>query len=291
MLSFSVTCLRFEFTACTGSSLQPGNETNCFRGALGAALRKSCTAECEHSRSCKCARACAYTRWFDPQWCQGPSGYRDAPRPFLLRWAGTAHPRRSAIDLVLFRTEFSSEIENALLEAITCRGGAEIEVRPAIRLSFPIDLSDSGNPMIHRLRIVFATPTELKSGGRVLSNPEFLPLIKSASERIWALGRLNQGWPAESPFHSWLEEAREVRLQDWSWTRKEASRCSVRSGRQHSIGGFSGWAEYTGPLGRFVPLLEIARWTGVGRQTVWGKGEIHIESRSPGADAVVKGRT
>jgi hypothetical protein len=120
----------------------------------------------------------------------------------------------------------------------------------------------------------------LKSGDRILSKPEFLPLIKSASERIWTLGRLNQTWPAESPFRSWLEEAREVRLENWSWHRSETLRRSAQSGTQHSIGGFTGWAEYTGPLSRFVPLLEIARWTGVGRQTVWGKGEIHIESRS-----------
>jgi hypothetical protein len=43
------------------------------------------------------------------------------------------------------------------------------------------------------------------------------------------------------------------------------------------LGGFTGWAEYEGELREFVPYLEAARWTGVGRQTVWGKGEIGIE--------------
>jgi len=280
MLSFSVECLRFEFTAGRDFRLQPGNETNCFRGSLGAALRRSCSTECVNSRSCLCRHGCAYRRWFDPQWLDGPSGYRNAPRPFLLRWAGATRPGRLAVDLVLFRTELSSEIEHALLEAISCRGGEQVEAFPATKLSFPINLSDLGNRVIHRVRLVFVTPTELKSGDRVLSRPEFLPLIKSASERIWALGRLNQGWPAESPFHNWFEEAREVLLRDWSWQRSEALRRSARSGTQHSIGGFSGWAEYTGPLSRFVSLFEIARWTGVGRQTVWGKGEIHIESGS-----------
>jgi len=39
-------------------------------------------------------------------------------------------------------------------------------------------------------------------------------------------------------------------------------------------------AEYEGQLGEFIPYLEAAQWTGVGRQCVWGKGEIHLESNS-----------
>ena len=31
-------------------------------------------------------------------------------------------------------------------------------------------------------------------------------------------------------------------------------------------------------VAEFLPYLEIARWTGVGRQTVWGKGEIAYET-------------
>jgi hypothetical protein len=277
MRSFSALCTRFEFTAGAGLGLRIGNETNYFRGSLGAALRKSCSPECTSARSCPCRSACPYGRWFDPRWLDGPSGYRDAPRPFLLRWAGLTQSNRCSIDLVLFRTELSSEIEGALLEAIACRGGEQIEARPATKLSFPISLSDSGNLVIHRLRLVFATPTELKAGDQVLLKPEFLPLIKSASERIWILGRLYQGWAAESPFHDLWKEAREVQLLNWSWQRSEGLRRSARSGAQHSIGGFTGWAEYAGPLTRFVPLLEIARWTGLGRQTVWGKGEIHVK--------------
>jgi hypothetical protein len=37
-----------------------------------------------------------------------------------------------------------------------------------------------------------------------------------------------------------------------------------------------GSADYEGDLAEFLPFLEAARWTGVGRQTVWGNGEIHV---------------
>jgi CRISPR-associated endoribonuclease Cas6 len=54
-------------------------------------------------------------------------------------------------------------------------------------------------------------------------------------------------------------------------------RRSSRTGQTHPIGGFTGFAEYEGELSEFVPYLQAAKWTGVGRQTVWGKGELEIE--------------
>jgi len=57
-----------------------------------------------------------------------------------------------------------------------------------------------------------------------------------------------------------------------------AGRTSRATGQRHSLGGFTGVAEYEGDLAEFLPYLEIARWTGVGRQTVWGKGEIAYET-------------
>ena len=53
---------------------------------------------------------------------------------------------------------------------------------------------------------------------------------------------------------------------------------SRATGQRHALGGFTGFAEYAGELAEFVPYLEIGRWTGVGRQTVWGKGEIAYET-------------
>jgi hypothetical protein len=59
------------------------------------------------------------------------------------------------------------------------------------------------------------------------------------------------------------------------------TRRSSRTGQRHPIGGFTGSAEYEGDLGEFLPYLEAARWTGVGRQTVWGNGEIAITELPP----------
>jgi hypothetical protein len=56
----------------------------------------------------------------------------------------------------------------------------------------------------------------------------------------------------------------------------ESARRSSRTGQTHSLGGFVGTAEYEGDLAEFLPYLEAGRWVGVGRQAVWGKGEIAV---------------
>jgi hypothetical protein len=53
-------------------------------------------------------------------------------------------------------------------------------------------------------------------------------------------------------------------------------RRSSRTGQSHLIGGFLGTAEYEGDLAEFLPFVQAAKWTGVGRQPVWGKGEIEV---------------
>jgi CRISPR/Cas system endoribonuclease Cas6 (RAMP superfamily) len=57
---------------------------------------------------------------------------------------------------------------------------------------------------------------------------------------------------------------------------EQVSRRSGRTGQVHSIGGFTGEAVYEGALAEFVPWLRAARWVGVGRQTVWGKGDVRV---------------
>jgi hypothetical protein len=62
----------------------------------------------------------------------------------------------------------------------------------------------------------------------------------------------------------------------------ERTRLSSRTGQTHGLGGFTGHAIYSGNLSEFWPWLDAAQWTGVGRQTVWGKGQIKIWVMSHG---------
>ncbi len=64
-----------------------------------------------------------------------------------------------------------------------------------------------------------------------------------------------------------------------SWA--DVQRRSSKTGQKHSLGGFTGWVDYEGEYSKFLPWVQAARWTGVGRQTVWGKGSIEAAVDRP----------
>ena len=72
------------------------------------------------------------------------------------------------------------------------------------------------------------------------------------------------------------ERAAAVRMTRCDLRHVQGERRSGRTGQVHPLGGFIGVGEYEGDLGEFVPILKAAEWTGVGRQTVWGKGDVRV---------------
>jgi hypothetical protein len=76
------------------------------------------------------------------------------------------------------------------------------------------------------------------------------------------------------------ERADRVRMTRCDVKQVAVARTSAQTGQSHSLGGFVGSAEYEGELAEFAPYLKAAQWTGVGRQTVWGKGECAITQSS-----------
>jgi len=107
--------------------------------------------------------------------------------------------------------------------------------------------------------------------------PEFGVLARRIRDRISTLRSLYGAGPLDIDFRAFGKMADSIRLAHCELTRVDAERVSKRTGQRHSLGGFTGFAEYEGALAAFLPYLEAARYTGVGRQTVWGKGEIAVE--------------
>jgi hypothetical protein len=139
------------------------------------------------------------------------------------------------------------------------------------RLGLP--LCASTQPL-HRVRVQFLTPTELKGAER----PEFGVLLARIRDRISTLRALYGDGPLAIDFEAVGKRANLVSMTRCEFATVTEERTSRGTGQRHSLGGFTGFAEYEGDLTEFVPYLEIARWTGVGRQTVWGKGEIAYET-------------
>lgn len=140
-----------------------------------------------------------------------------------------------------------------------------------------IDLASRREEPIRRARVRFVTPTELKRGREVLERPEFGALAARIRDRISILRWLYGEGPLAIDFRAFGDRAELVQLLDYRMQPRKVVRRSSRTGQTHPIGGFVGEAEYEGKLAEFVPYLRAAEWAGVGRQTVWGKGEILVE--------------
>ncbi|MFL6463457.1 MAG: CRISPR system precrRNA processing endoribonuclease RAMP protein Cas6 [Bryobacteraceae bacterium] len=268
---------------------------NIFRGAFGQIFRRICDGQPSNP----------YARIFEPQSMGGPSGFADAPRPFVLRPQGLDERSFQRGDtffldvhlfdldekilayFILAFLQFAREglgpgrvpVELTAVRALTLecspgeivwsQGGYHSAALPA---PLQIDLRPV-HGMVERLRVEFRTPTELKSEGSISRVPEFAVLFGRVRDRISTLASL-YGHPLDFDFKTMGTRSKTVRLTDYQVQWEQVRRRSSRTGQQHSIGGFVGWAEYEGNLNEFVPWLQAGYWSGVGRQTVWGKGEL-----------------
>jgi len=263
------------------------------RGALGHALRRT---------ACSCGgthRAeCAYARIFEPESSgTGPSGLADRPRPFVFRVAhldGQTIPAGEcfSLDINLFEVpnppiEYftrafeciaqeglgpdRASLELLSVEPVDSRGQVAAPNQP-ISLSLHPLPGNRGS-----VRVDFVTPTELKG----TDHPQFGVLFARIRDRISTLRALYGPGPLSIDFRAIGERASIVQMVHSELREVYAARRSSRTGQSHPIGGFAGIAEYEGSLAEFVPYLEAARWTGVGRHCVWGQGELHVRT-TPG---------
>jgi hypothetical protein len=112
-----------------------------------------------------------------------------------------------------------------------------------------------------------------------MRTPEFGVLFARLRDRIAALCDLYGSGPLAVDFRAMGERAGQVRLVDSALEWHARERRSSRTGQTHPLGGFTGTATYEGGLAEFLRWLKAGYWTGVGRQTVWGKGVITLPAR------------
>ena len=264
-LTFEFHPLRFHLIAQTRIHFPAGNPANVLRGAFGATLKRIASAE-------------TYARIFEPKSLRGPSGLADPPRPFVFR-------ARHLDGLTIAPGEafhFDVNIFDVRGDSVSCFIQVFSEFDAATlqhvdRASEPqrVCLASAVAP-VSKVRVEFLTPTELKSKDQIVDRPEFPILFGRIRDRVSTLSALYGSGPLPIDFAETSERAARVRLAQCDIRTVSAERRSGRTGQTHPIGGFIGSAEYEGELAEFLPYLEAARWTGVGRQTVWGKGEIRL---------------
>jgi hypothetical protein len=304
-VNFKFYPLRFSFVARDSIYFPAGKPGNILRGAFGAIFKKiACVPECLDTRSCEIRAQCPYARIFEPSSLGGgPSGLADWPRPFVFRashldGATMAPGQPFHFDLNLFELRdpalayFVRTFEQLAGEGLGPRRGcADLQsVWQLDRSGHPFPMKDPPSPMslplllraetVRVIRVEFTTPTELKSADELASRPEFPVLFARVRDRLSTLRALYGAGPLEIDFKALGERAAHVCMINCDLRQVDVSRRSSRTGHTHSLGGFVGSAEYEGELTEFVPFLEAAYWTGVGRQTVWGKGEIRTSIKT-----------
>ena len=278
-MTFDLLSYRVRLSARAPVRFPENTAGNVLRGAIGAMLRKiHCTRECNPEVSCERRSSCAYAQIFEPRpEHAGPSGFSDWPRPFVLRAAhlsGKTFAREEPFwfDINLFETRRSNI--DVFAEAFGHWANLVSVQTVGLEPKVSIHLVPALLP-VQRLRIHFRTPTELKGASK--GRPEFQVLFARAQDRVSTLRELYGAGSLSVDFRAMRSRAAAIRLINCELQHVSASRRSGRTGQVHGIGGFVGFAEYEGALSEFLPYIEAARWTGVGRQCVWGKGELAWE--------------
>jgi hypothetical protein len=260
--TFDLFALRLHCAATEPVHFPAGETADLFRGQLGKMLHRYSPA--------------MYDRFFAPVRETGvPSGLRDPPRPFVLRvrHLDGATLKSFHIGLNVFETNESDlvNIYQAIDDLARESLRAElIHIAGGDILRLPL----TGSPPAERVRVTFLSPTELKNQ----KSPEFGPLFSRIRDRISTLRALYGPGPLEIDFKALGERAAAIWMTHCEMYPVAAERVSRGTGQRHALSGFVGFAEYEGDLTEFIPYLEIAGYTGVGRQTVWGKGEISVET-------------
>ncbi len=219
-----------------------------------------------------------YGRFFMPSQANGPSGLSDPPRPFVLRAAhldGLHVPEGGAFHFDLHLFDLRRSWTDVLAEALKLMVVATLE-EVTVREPFAIEL-DRPQEEVRKASARFLTPMELKTRGGLAEKPEFGILAARVRDRISTLSQLYGDGPLPIDFAAFGERAARIEMTRCEIQRVEAERRSGRTGQTHSLGGFVGEADYAGDLTEFMPYLVGAQWTGVGRQTSWGKGAIALQ--------------
>lgn len=275
-MKFHLQACRIRLAARGPLHFPAGSSGNILRGALGSVFRKIvCSGDCpghagRNVHECPHQTTCAYARIFEPfATGAGPSGLSDQPRPFVLRAAELEGRSLQSGEQFCFGLHlFDASARDYLVQAFS-QWADLVSVEQS---DVSIDLHPQSMP-ISRIRVEFQTPTELKSAApRPMA--DFPLLFARARDRVSTLRSLYGTGPLEIDFPGLAERAQFVQTVRAEIRRVGVERRSSRTGQRHGIGGFTGTAEYEGDLTEFVPYLEAAHWTGVGRHCTWGNGQI-----------------
>jgi CRISPR-associated endoribonuclease Cas6 len=283
------------------------NLANTFRGGFGAALRNVvCHLKQDTCADCLLKNACAYGYIFEtpiPAHARVMRKYTHAPHPLIiippknnrrtvkqgqqetieLRLIGSAAAYLPYVILALDRlgeTGLGFSSVNFSVEEIIDETGELIyrKSEHTIRKDPPATnlIIQPGDEAKGIFSIHFTTPTRLKIDGSTNRMPTFFDVVSSLCRRTMLLSYFHCGGSGE-PFHgAFLDKTGDIELIESNVIRIDNKRFSSRQKREIPMDGFMGSLTIRGDYGFFLPLLKAGEIVHIGKNTIFGFGQIHV---------------
>ncbi|MDQ0157387.1 CRISPR system precrRNA processing endoribonuclease RAMP protein Cas6 [Robertmurraya andreesenii] len=298
--------LKAYYQAGNNSVHLPSYQGSTFRGVFGHVFKKiacMCPKQNKHHENCPYA----YIFETSPQKdVSGVISSEDIPRPFIISSDTKQHyspGERFAINVTLFGNAVGYiEYFIYVLFHMGNMGFGKGNQQAELRQVFLVDENgDYQNQIFQKQKITnvdfvlnggnfledkknksnvqlyFVTPARIKYQGHYIDTPDFHKIFRSAVRRITSLLYYHhKQQQLDIDFKELFKKAEKVKLvhSDVSWYDWE--RYSNRQKERMKLGGIVGKATYEGDLEPFIPWLQLAEWTHIGKNTTFGLGKIRV---------------
>lgn len=144
----------------------------------------------------------------------------------------------------------------------------------------PLCFEFDAETAVQRLVVSYRSPLRLKRGGKIVQEPDFETLIRSALRRLVFLESL-YGTPIELPTREIIEQCAAVKtaVSDVHWVNR--FRYSQRRKFRMNLGGLLGRQEFAGDISPFhLDLLRFSSIFHIGKSSTFGHGKIDITAQN-----------
>jgi hypothetical protein len=127
------------------------------------------------------------------------------------------------------------------------------------------------------LKIVLESPMRIKFGGQFRKHITFEMMAVNLLRRVQLLSAFYCGGPDLVDLSVLIDKSRQVKKAGENIFWQHQDRFSFRQDKNISMGGVSGWIEFAGDVGEFIPFLKIAEYLHIGKGTGLGLGKIGVD--------------
>ncbi|MCY4171579.1 MAG: CRISPR system precrRNA processing endoribonuclease RAMP protein Cas6 [Bacteroidetes bacterium] len=140
-------------------------------------------------------------------------------------------------------------------------------------IGWPLTGDPSSNPCVLQANV----PLRLIKKSQLIDAPNYTDLIVASVRRISGLAGLNRGDEYASMIRAVRKESQQIVANKWIGEKCNLVRWSATQQNEVELFGVTGSIFLPDGPGNLWPLLSAAQWSHLGKGTVYGMGELHIE--------------